>query len=118
MKKIILLGIFASFLILSFSGCTSVARIKTDDYTTDRAKTDPSTIEVYSTDKIGKKYKVIGTVVSSADAGIDADASVSKLKEEAGKLGGDAIINLRLAFDMGYMQIAITSSGEAVIFEE
>lgn len=104
--------------VISASGC-SVANYRTDDsvslVTSNVAASD---VEVYSTDEIGKKYLVLGSVVASADAGTNAKISVDMLKEEAAKLGANAIINLRLAIDAGYMQNAIKSTGTAVIIEE
>jgi uncharacterized protein YceK len=109
--------ILATAVILA-SGCSSVASYKTDDNPTDStSRIETSKIEVYSTDLTNRKYKILGEVVASADAGEDASDSVKLLKKEAAKFGADAIINLRLSIDQGYWQNAIKSTGTAIVFE-
>lgn len=106
-------------LITVISGCSTVANYKTDDSSlVGKSNLPADKVEVYSSKKTGKKYKIIGGVVSSADAGSNASTSVDLLKKEASKLGADAIIDLRLSIDQGYWTNAITSSGTAVAFEE
>lgn len=106
-------------LITIVSGCSSVANYKTNDSQLVGTSNMPADqIEVFSSEKIGKKYRVLGGVVSSADAGSDASTSVNLLKKEAFKLGADAIVDLRLSIDQGYWTNAITSTGTAIAFEE
>lgn len=106
-------------LITVISGCSTVANYKTNDsLSIGKSNLPADKIEVYSSDKTGKKYRILGGVVSSADAGTNASTSVDLLKKEAAKLGADAIIDLRLSIDQGYWTNAITSTGTAVAFEE
>lgn len=101
-------------MIMLFAGCSTVANIRTDDTVMDLQPTTAKAIKVYSTAKIGVPYSIIGEVVADADAGEQAAVSVDKLKIEAAKLGADAIINLRLEVDAGYLQNAIKATGTAV----
>ncbi len=98
------------------TSCSSVAHLKTDDVKQNYSATEPEQIKVYSTDKVDQEYTVIGEVIVSADAGADAAVSVKHLKNEAAKLGADAIINLKLEIGYGYWTNAIKASGTAVKF--
>jgi protein involved in sex pheromone biosynthesis len=111
MKKKIQLLLILGLLV---TGCSSVAHLQTDDVVKQIAESNPSTVEVFSVNKINKDYLVLGKVIVSADAGGDASTSVNQLKNEAAKLGADAIIDLRLAIGYGYFSNAITASGTAV----
>jgi hypothetical protein len=110
MKKILFV-VLGSVLLF---GCSSVAHLQTDDGQVSVSKSNPAAIKAYSTAKIASEYIVIGEVVADVDAGEDAKAAVKKLKDEASKLGADAIINLRLEVDTGYWQNAIKATGTAV----
>lgn len=105
-----------SALILTISSCSTVSNIKTND--TEIAtlgKTNAALVEVYSTKDAAKKsYKIIGQVVSCADAGEDANKAVDLLKKEASYLGADAIVDLRLSISMGYWTNGIKATGTAV----
>ena len=50
----------------------------------------------------------------NADAGSDAEKSVKELKKQAAQLGANAIVDLRLEIDYGYMEPAVKSTGMAV----
>lgn len=99
-----------------FMGCVSVANFRTDDQVQAYPASSFESIEVYSTDYVGKDFIVIGKVVASVDSGNNASKSVNALKKEAAKLGADAIINLKLEADYGYFSSAIKSTGTAVKF--
>lgn len=99
---------------LFFTSCWSAEFLKTDESTTTYPLTHPDSIEVYSTDSIGREYTVIGIVNASVDAGNDAEFAVRFLRKEAGKLGADAIINLRLEFGYGFWVTGLMTSGTAV----
>lgn len=113
--------------ILFLSSCSTA--IRTDNTTQKYEPSESKRIEVYSTDKIGKEYEILGEVSSSAWAGEaqfrinpisdkNADASVNQLKKAAAKLGADAIINLRLSYEYGYKDFTdIMSNGTAVKFK-
>jgi hypothetical protein len=102
------------FSLLLFS-CSSVANLRTaDNPELSISRTNPADVKVYSTADIGKDFMIIGQVVASADAGTNSEKAVNHLKEEAAKLGADAIINLRLEIDSGYWQNAIKATGVAV----
>ena len=111
LRKLFFSLIFSLFL---FS-CSSVANLRTaDNPDLTISRTNSADVKVYSTAMIGKDFKIIGQVVASADAGTDSEKAVNHLKEEAAKLGADAIINLRLEIDSGYWQNAIKATGVAV----
>ncbi len=118
MKNRNFIGLTSLALVVSLSGCSTVANYKTDDTASvSRSSVSPENVAVYSTYKTGKKYQVVGGVIASADAGSNADVPVELLKKEAAKLGADGIINLQLAIDMGYWQNAIKATGTAVKFK-
>ena len=102
---------------LLFVSCSNVSHIRTDDNLSVYKISDYNKVEVYSTSNIGKQYLVVGEVMASADAGESSDRPVNLLKEEASKLGADAIINLRLSFSYGYWSTGITATGTAVNFK-
>jgi uncharacterized protein YbjQ (UPF0145 family) len=100
---------------LGFNGCSSVAHLRTADSPKAATTTgDPDAIQVYSVNSIGRSYQTLGVVVSSKDAGEDAQSAVSNLKEEAAKLGANAITDMNLEIDMGYWRSAIRATGIAV----
>jgi len=98
-----------------FFGCSSVAHLKTDDEPNVTFQPNiASNIKVYSTTKSAKNYQIIGQVIANADAGSDSEKAVDLLKEEAAKLGANAIFNLRLEIDSGEWNNAIKATGLAV----
>lgn len=112
-------NIFLATIITLATGCSSVANFRTDDNPTQHnPNIKLNKIKVYSTDLPNRKYKILGEVIASADAGENANSAVRLLKREARKLSADAIINLRLSFDQGYLLSAIKSTGTAISFEE
>ncbi|WP_269226683.1 heavy metal-binding domain-containing protein [Flavobacterium eburneipallidum] len=111
MKKLIIL----ISLVTIVSSCSTVSKIKTDDYKgSDLVPTNADNVEVYSTKTTVKTYKVIGQVVSCADAGQNAEVAVKLLKQQASLLGADAIIDMRLSIAMGYWSNGIKATGTAV----
>jgi len=100
-------------LVLSFALLTSCV-IKTH-YIQDDAqafeKSSPSDIKVYTGADIGSDYDVIGSV--AVDAPGTGEAAVKELKEEAAKLGADAVINLQLTKLASFVQ-RTGASGVAV----
>lgn len=105
-----------SALIVLITSCSTVSKIQTDDAKiTGLVETNPQLVEVYSTKDAAKKsYKIIGQVVSCADAGQDSEVAVKLLKKQASYLGADAIVDLRLAISMGYWSNGIKATGTAV----
>jgi len=100
---------------LMLGGCSSAAYLRTVD--SPKAATtigDPDAIQVYSVPSTGKSYQTLGIVVSSKDAGENAKSAVANLKEEAAKLGANAIVDMSLEIDMGYWQSAIRATGIAI----
>ncbi|MGA2298270.1 MAG: heavy metal-binding domain-containing protein [FCB group bacterium] len=106
-----------SLLSLLIASCSHVSQLRTLDNSVVYKESDPDKIEVYSTANIGKQYLVIGEVLASADAGENSEKPVRLLREEASKLGADAIINLRLSFCEGYWDVGINATGTAVKFK-
>jgi uncharacterized protein YbjQ (UPF0145 family) len=102
-------------LALALTGCSTASHIRTAD--SPKAVTtigDPDAIQVYSVHSFGKTYQTLGLVVSDADAGSDAKTAVADLKEEAAKLGANAIVDLSLEINQGFWENAIRATGIAV----
>ena len=57
-------------------------------------KTDPGSIKIYTGDNTGQQYNVIGSV--AVDAPGNGEKAIMELKNEAAKLGADAVINVKL----------------------
>ena len=74
-------------------------------------KSNPSEIKVYTGDDIGSDYDVIGSV--AVDAPGTGEAAIKELKDEAAKLGADAVINLELTKLASFVQ-RTGASGVAV----
>lgn len=100
------------------SACSTVGRIATSEgQGSTFSPTSADNVEVYSTSKAKKEYTIIGQVLASADAGENANIPVDLLKEQAAKLGADAIVDLRLSISYGYWTSGITSVGTAVKYK-
>ena len=100
---------------LALGGCSTAAHLRTAD--SPKAATtigDPEAIQVYSVHSIGKSFQTLGAVVSSKDAGEDAKSAVANLKEEAAKLGANAIVDMSLEINVGFWENAIRATGTAV----
>ena len=95
--------------------CSTSAKLKTDDNAQKFEAKDSSKIKVYSAREIGRPYTVIGAVVASRDGA--AEESVKILKKQASELGADAIVDLRLEIDYGYMDAATKATGTAVVLK-
>lgn len=108
-------GVF--FAVFLMSSCSSVTFLRTDQLNEKFAPLSPESVSVYSTNKTGKDYWVIGEVIAVADAGQNASRSVSLLKKQAANLGADAIINLQLEFSEGYWATGIKATGTAIRFK-
>jgi hypothetical protein len=103
------------FLGLALAGCSTAAHVRTAD--SPKAVTsvgDPDAVQVYSVHSIGKTYQTLGLVVSNADAGSNAKTAVADLKEEAAKLGANAIVDLSLEINQGFWDNAIRATGIAI----
>lgn len=120
-------SIYSIVLFVFLTGCTTT--IRTDNTAQKYETTESKKIEVYSNDKIGREYEILGEVSNSSWAGDpqfkikpisdkNADATVNQLKKAAAKLGADAIINLRLGYQDAYENFTtITSNGTAIKFK-
>ncbi len=111
MKNIILSLAVA---ILIVSGCA----IKThyiQSNKTPMESVSPEQVKVYVKAPEGRKYNVIGSVASYAAGAEDA---ISELKKEAGSIGANAIINLKLHKEMSYSEENTGASGVAVRMQE
>jgi hypothetical protein len=108
----VLFAVMLSFVALS--GCSTSGYLRTADSSRSPAKTSPAEIKIYSLSEIGKPYETIGAVVASADGGDDATDAVNELRKQAGQLGADAIVGLRLEVSYGYWNSAVRATGLAV----
>lgn len=81
------------FSLLLLTGCAFSTH-----YLQDGAKTYPaevaSNVRVYAADRLDTKYTVIGSI--AVDKLGDGNDAVEYLREEAGKLGANAVIGVRL----------------------
>lgn len=100
-----------------FSSCWSTEHLKTDNVDQVYSQTNPDDIEVFSTDKIGKEYTIIGVVHASVDAGSVGSISVRYLRREASRIGADAIINLRLEIGYGFWRSGVKATGTAIKYK-
>ena len=78
----------------------------------------PEKVAVYATEKAPKAYKVIAELVTMCDAGQDAEVPVRVLREEAARIGADAIVNLRLNFGMGFWATGLKATATAVKYND
>lgn len=103
-------------LIILISSCSTASRIQTDDTKIiGLVETNAQLVEVYATkDATKKSYKIVGQVVSCADAGQNSNIAVNLLKKQAAHLGADAIVDLRISISMGYWTNGIKAIGTAV----
>ena len=86
-----ILGIM--FTVLLISGCASVRSVKYENITRlEKAKDYP--IEIIERRDIKKEYKVIGLAQVNAGKLHDTADVMNKLREQARKMGGDALTEL------------------------
>lgn len=86
---IFLVSLFAVIL----SGCVSVKSIPYE--TTARPpKPDDYSIEIYESNDLSKPYKVIGIVQANAGKKHSVADTMEKLRTQARRMGGDALIDL------------------------
>lgn len=78
----------------------------------------PKKVAVYATVKAPRAYKVIAELVAMCDAGQDAEVPIRILREEAARIGADAIINLRLNFGMGFWITGLKATATAVKYND
>jgi hypothetical protein len=107
--------------------CYPKSYFKTDDTVQKYEETDSRKIEIYVTDKVDRAYVILGEVscfspalgriYSKKSSVIRADGVINLLKNNASKLGADAIINVRLSYTEGFHDwTKITSTGTAIKF--
>ncbi len=112
MKYILLLVV--AFILMS---CSSVGKLRTNDVSFKAQSRPYKEVKVFAQKDIGQAYDIVGVVVANSDAGENARTSVKDLRKQAAKLGADAIVDLRLSYSYGYWNIAIESTGLAVIYK-
>ncbi len=78
----------------------------------------PEKVAVYATPKAPKSYEIIAELVAMCDAGQDAEVPIRILREEAAKIGADAIVNLRLNFGMGFWITGLKATATAVKYND
>lgn len=91
MRKIVL--VFP--VLLSLTGCAIQAHQFQTGVGAHPAPVAPASVKIYSgAVPPGTSYQILGSV--AVDAMGDADAAASTLKEEAGKMGANAVVDVRL----------------------
>jgi hypothetical protein len=78
----------------------------------------PDKIAVFVTERAPFAYEVIAHVSAMADAGQNPRVPVEIIKEQAAKIGADAIVNLRINYGSGFFSNGIKATGMAVKFTE
>jgi uncharacterized protein YbjQ (UPF0145 family) len=102
----------------AFLASCSVTHLHSSDTNMNYPPVKAKNVEVYSTEQANTPYTIIGEVVASVEALGDGSSSVKYLRKEAGELGADGIINLRLEIGSGVLANAVIASGTAVKFVE
>lgn len=88
------IGIASTLLLSSvLLGCMSVKSIPYET-TTRPAKADTYAIEIYESKDIKRPYKVVGIVQANAGKRHSVADTIEKLRAEARRMGGDALIDL------------------------
>ena len=96
------------------ASCSSTGYFHLTGDTSQYAKVKPSEVAVYVTEEAGSTYTPLGSVIVSADAINDANATVNLLRTEAARLGADAIVNMKLKIAYGVWGRSLEASGMAV----
>jgi hypothetical protein len=78
----------------------------------------PESVAVYATVNAPRSYQVIAELAIMCDAGQDAEIPVRTLREEAARIGADAIVNLRLSFGMGFWMTGLKATATAVKYND
>lgn len=92
------------------AGCGSSASMNMlNEGITVGAATAADQIRVYATRDIGREYLELGSVSVSIHGELDGKKYTSKMKEEAAKIGADAIVS--------YQQYGTSASGIAIKFK-
>ena len=113
--------IAAGALLATLAGCTSTAHLLTEEgrgtppVSEAAASAAAEKLPVYSGREPGRRYRVLGSVIAAAD-GLSGERALEHLREEAAKLGADAVTELRLEIEAGYWAMATKASGLAVKF--
>lgn len=112
------LRIIILLLLVTFLGaCSTVQFLKTDESNSNLPPTNPENIKFYSTSETGKAYIALGEVIVAYETGEDSYPVVVKMAEEAARVGGDAVINLRFGFVRGFWTTGVKGIGTIVKFK-
>jgi hypothetical protein len=75
-------------------------------------------VEVYSTTDISKEYKIISHLYGVTDQ-TRVEVVVDLLKKEAARIGADAIVDLKLRYQIaGLRPLGIQATGTAVVYHD
>ena len=96
---------------LLLSSCTYYAYYPTGESVQNR--TMPSNIKIYSTQEIGKDYKVLGSFCIYMDG--NAERVSLELKKRLSKIGADAAVDVKLS-KLSSFDARSSISGTAIIF--
>jgi hypothetical protein len=91
--KVANLMLVVGLAVAALSGCT-ISTHYVQDGAKVYAPTSPESVQIYVADTLSVKYDVIGSVV--ADAPGNGDDAAKALREEAAKMGANAVIKARL----------------------
>jgi hypothetical protein len=109
-KNSVLLLTVAAIIAFGLVGCVSTSAFSfLNEGVSAPSATQASAIKIYTDSNIGRPYKELGGVSVSLANELDGKKYSEKLKQEAAKIGADAIVNFR--------QFSTVASGIAVKFE-
>lgn len=106
--------IFRFLFLLFLVSCSSASFLKTNDFQRDLSATSASDVKIYPEKLNSKNYKILGLVASAADAGEDSNHVVELLKEQAARMGANAIMETKIRLAYGYWNTGIEASGVAI----
>ena len=94
---------------LAFGGCYSTNVLITNNSGIVYDSTIPDSIHVFLNDKIDSEFHVVAELAAMKDGGQrSADDLIQKLKNEAAKLGADALVNLKIGYRANSMFEAVS----------
>ena len=112
--KLTSLALFA----LTLTACSHTAHVRTDDSAMgDLPATNPDSVKVYPAQTPRGSYDILGVVMASRDMGENSDDVLKLLREEAAKLGADAVVEANMTGATGFWQHGFNVEGLAVKYK-
>lgn len=96
--------LFCILILLIISGCVMTKNIKYDS-TFRNKKPQSFEMNIYESTNLERPYRIIGIVEANAGKLHDVSDTLENLKDEARKMGGDALLDLTVESSKGRMII-------------